>query len=58
MAEEDPALEAFLGFLAADMAARPERIAPFPVALMLRATELARGVHIDHSARIEGETVL
>jgi len=58
LAEEDPALDAFLGFLAADMAARPESIAAFPVALMLRAKELARGVHIDHSAPIEGGTAL
>lgn len=56
--QEDPALEAFLAFLAADIEAHPEGIAPFPAPLLVRARELTRDVHIDHSAPIEGDTVL
>jgi antitoxin PrlF len=56
--EADPALEAFLGFLASDLTAHPERVRGMPRALLRRARILTRNVLIDHSAPIEGTIAL
>ncbi|MDP2957483.1 MAG: type II toxin-antitoxin system PrlF family antitoxin [Longimicrobiales bacterium] len=55
---DDPVLESFLGFLARNIEAHPETLAPFPTALLSRARDLTRDVHIDHDAPIEGKTAL
>jgi antitoxin PrlF len=55
---DDPVLGRFLEFMATDMAAHPERIAPFPVSLLARARTLTGGVEIDHGEAIDGVTAL
>jgi antitoxin PrlF len=52
--EADPALAAFLAFLAGDLRQHPERLRGMPRALLHRARTLTRGVSIDHEAAIEG----
>lgn len=51
---EDPVIDAFLGFLAADMAKRPARLKTIPDALAKRVRALARGAKPDLDAAIEG----
>jgi antitoxin PrlF len=55
---EDPVLDGFLSFLATDMVENPDRLAPFPEALLTRAQELTAGIAIDHDAPIDGVTAL
>lgn len=55
---DDPVLDGFLRFLATDMARNPDRLAPFPEALLTRARELTAGIAIDHDAPIDGVTAL
>ncbi len=58
-AEDDPVLDGFLQFLARDIEAHPEHIAPIPAELLAQAQALTRDAGpIDHDAPIEGETVL
>jgi antitoxin PrlF len=56
--EADPAVSAFLAFLAGDLTKHPERVRGIPRALLRRAKVLTRGVAIDHDAPIEGAIVL
>lgn len=50
----DPAVGAFLAFLAEDLTQHPERLRGMPRALLRRARALTRGISIDHNAPIEG----
>lgn len=50
--------DAFLVFLAEDLAAHPEVAKEFPADLLARARALAAGTHVDHDVVIEGETAL
>lgn len=50
----DPALAAFLTFLARDIERHPGRIAGIPAELHRRLGRLTRGVTIDHDAPIDG----
>ncbi len=54
----DPAVGAFLTFLARDIAQHPERLGGVPRDLLRRARALARGVEIDHDSPIEGAIAL
>ena len=54
----DPALGAFLSFLAEELTHHPERVRGIPRALLRRARTLARDIPIDHDAPIEGAIVL
>lgn len=56
--EADPAVGAFLAFLAADLTQHPERLRGMPRALLRRARALARGIAIDHDAAMEGAIAL
>jgi antitoxin PrlF len=56
--EADPALGAFLKFLADDLARHPDRLRGIPPVLLRRARALTRGVPIDHSTPIEGAVAL
>jgi antitoxin PrlF len=56
--EADPAVGAFLAFLAGDVTQHPERLRGMPRALLRRARALTRGVSIDHDAGIEGAIAL
>ena len=56
--EADPAVGAFLAFLASDLTQHPERLRGMPRALLRRARVLARGILIDHSTPIEGAVAL
>jgi antitoxin PrlF len=56
--EADPAVGAFLAFLAGDLTQHPERLRGMPRALLRRARALTRGIAIDHDAPIEGEIAL
>lgn len=47
---EDPAMMAFLGFLARDMEANPERIQPLGAEFMARVASLTQDVEIDLDA--------
>ena len=56
---EDPALEAFLTFLAEDVQRRPQEIRPMTESLEQRLRELTAGVQTDRrSDRIEGDVGL
>lgn len=55
---EDPVLDRFLSFIARDVADNPDRLLPFPRALLDRARELTAGIEIDHDEPIEGVTAL
>ncbi len=55
---EDPLLQRFLEFLAADTQARPQVLVTFPPALMARMRALSADVAIDHDADIIGDTAL
>lgn len=52
--EADPAVGAFLAFLARDLTQHPERLRGMPRALLRRARALTRGIPIDHNNPIEG----
>ncbi len=56
--EADPAVGAFLTFLAGDLTRHPERLRGMPSALLRRARALTRGMSIDHDAPIEGAIAL
>jgi antitoxin PrlF len=56
--EADPAVGAFLTFLAGDLTQHPERLRGIPRALLRRGRGLTRGISIDHDAAIEGATAL
>jgi antitoxin PrlF len=56
--EADPAVGAFLTFLADEITQHPERLGGMPRALLRRARTLARGIPIVHSAAIEGAVAL
>jgi antitoxin PrlF len=56
--EADPAVGAFLAFLAGDLTQHPERLRGMPRALLRRAQALTRGISIDHNATIEGMIAL
>lgn len=51
---EDPALGAFLGFLAEDIKARPEQLQALPEALAERVAALADGMNGDPASAIDG----
>ena len=55
---EDPALGAFLEFLASDIRAHPERIQSVSSDLRARIEALTAGLEIDLNAPIEGEVAL
>jgi antitoxin PrlF len=54
----DPALDAFLAFLANDIAQRPDAIEALSPALASRLAELTEGIEVDPDAPIEGEVDL
>jgi antitoxin PrlF len=56
--ESDPALGAFLAFLAGDLTQHPERLRGMPRALLRRARALTRGIAIHHDTPIEGAVAL
>jgi len=56
--EEDPVIEAFLDFLARDMAARPERLAELTPELIERARALTDGIEADLDAPTDGEVAI
>jgi antitoxin PrlF len=51
---EDPALGAFLGFLAEDIKARPEQLKALPEDLAGRVAALALGIEADLGLAIDG----
>lgn len=57
-AEADPAVGAFLSFLASDLTQHPERVRGMPRTLLRRARALTRGIPIDHNAPIEDTIAL
>ena len=52
---EDPALGAFLDFLARDIAEHPERLQPMDAELVARSLALVEGVEIDLEAPLLAE---
>lgn len=54
----DPAVGAFLAFLADDFTRQPARLRGIPTELLRRALVLTRDVPIDHGAPIEGEVAI
>ncbi|MBA3258920.1 MAG: type II toxin-antitoxin system PrlF family antitoxin [Gemmatimonadales bacterium] len=54
----DPAVGAFLTFLADDLSEHPGRLRGVPRLLLRRARALARGITIDHTGPIEGSVAL
>lgn len=56
--EADPAVGAFVTFLAGDLMQHPERLRGMPRTLLRRARALTRGISIDHNAPIEGVIAL
>jgi antitoxin PrlF len=55
---EDPIVTGLLNLLASDLRLHPDRVEPFPAELLARATELTKGIEIDHEAPIDGVTAL
>ena len=55
---DDPAIEAFLGFLGRDLERRPEAVRPVPAALAAQLTALTRGMDIDLADPIDGDVAL
>jgi len=53
--EEDPALKPFLNLLTKDIREHPERIEPFPVALLDRIRTVVQGVDVDLDGPLTGE---
>jgi antitoxin PrlF len=56
--EPDPAVGAFLTFLAGDLTQHPERLRGISRTLLRRARALTRGISIDHDGAIEGAIAL
>jgi len=56
--DTDPAIGAFLAFLAADIGRRPEAISSLPPALRARIMELTEGIDVDLEEPIEGDVDL
>ncbi len=54
----DPAVDAFLSFLAKDMESHPESISALSPALVDRIAGLIEGVDVDPDEEIEGEVAL
>ena len=54
-AGDDPALGAFLQFLARDIANHPERLLPVDVEMAQRITSLTEGIEIDLDAPISAD---
>jgi antitoxin PrlF len=54
----DPAIGAFLQFLAKDMQDHPDRMQQFTPELLARASALVEGVEVDLDAPIEGEVAI
>jgi antitoxin PrlF len=55
---EDPAIDRFLGFLAEDIARRPEAVTALSPALAERLAMLTDGVKVDLNAPIDGDVDL
>jgi antitoxin PrlF len=55
---DDPAIDAFLAFLAADIHRRPEALASLSPALAARIAELTKDVAVDLDAPIDGDVEL
>jgi antitoxin PrlF len=55
---EDPAIEAFLNFLAHDMISRPRELANLSPTLIDRAQSLTRGMEVDLEAPIHGDVAI
>ncbi|MFM6991720.1 MAG: type II toxin-antitoxin system PrlF family antitoxin [Rhodoferax sp.] len=53
--ETDPALDAFLGFLAADMTQHPERLQALDTALVQRVQALTAGVTVNLDAPLSAD---
>lgn len=53
--DDDPVLGNFLGFLAGDMAAHPERLRSIEPALLQRVRALVAGVEVDLDAPLAAE---
>jgi antitoxin PrlF len=56
--ETDPVIDAFLTFLAQDMARNPERIAAFPADLAERMASLTAGMTVDLAEEVDGDVTL
>ena len=56
--EEDPAIDAFLGFLAREMRSRPERVREIAPALVARITALTKDLDFDPDLAIDGEVAI
>ena len=56
--EDDPVIDAFLSFLAQDMARDPATITAFPAALAKRMAALTTGMNIDLEGEIDGPVTL
>lgn len=56
--DDDPALAAFLTFLAKDIAQHPSRLQTLSPALVKRMTKLTKGLTFDPDEPIEGEVDL
>ena len=53
--DDDPALGAFLGFLAADITRHPERLQAIDASLVARIQSLTEGVEIDLDAPLSAD---
>lgn len=56
--EGDPVIDAFLSFLARDMARHPAAITAFPAALAERMAALTAGMDVDPGEAIDGPVTL
>lgn len=56
--ESDPAVGAFLTFLATDIATHPEHLSGFPTALREEIERLTRGLTVDHDEPLDGAVIL
>jgi antitoxin PrlF len=56
--EEDPAIETFLGFLAADIKARPQAIKAFSPDLAARIASLTKDMPVNLEDAIDGDVAL
>jgi antitoxin PrlF len=55
---DDPVLEAFLSFLAHDIAKHPEHIQPLDADLIRRAQDLVKGIKVDETEDLGDEDLL
>jgi antitoxin PrlF len=55
---EDPAIDAFLDFLARDMTSRPQQLTDLTPALLERARSLTQGMEVDLDTPIHGDVAL